>query len=795
MRGATVSSARLKRLLSASALGCIMAVTPLGLASAQTVEETAVRNRIPEGGQMLLEADTLVYDNDKQTVTAVGGVQIDYNNNRVVAQRVAYNRATGRLVASGNVQAIDQSGNVIYSDRIDVTDDFRDGFVNALRIETPDKTYFAAESAERRDGVVTTFNQGVYTACEPCEDKPEKPPIWRVKAQKIIWNGQTKVVRFERARFEMFGFPIAYLPAFEVADPTVKQKSGFLFPTFGYKDELGFSAAVPYYVALNPSYDLTITPRGYTRQGFMGEAEFRRRFDNGGFNLRVAGINQANPDAFDANTVDADEEFRGAVTSSGAFSINPRWTFGWDILAQTDKNFAYTYGLDRYASYVHRSEVYLTGLNDRNYFDLRAMKFQVQEEVLNSDPNSVSQKQPWVLPSFDYSITPDEPIAGGELSIDVNVQGISRDRLAIDDYPDFAGIVPNVIDGQNIRGIDGNTGRATAQAEWRRTLITPGGLALTPLLQVRGDGIYTSYEDNTIAAIEAQSAASDIRDQYWRGMATAGLEARYPVLFTTANSSHVIEPMAQLLIRPDERYAGTLGIPNEDAQSLVFDATSLFETDKFSGYDRVEGGTRANLGIRYSGTFSNGWTTNAIIGQSYHLAGLNSYSTADLVSAGAYSGLESDRSDYVAQFGIGSPLGFSGAVGGRFDEDTLEMRRGEVKLGYTTAPLTVTGQYAFIQKQPLYGFSEDRHEVTVGARAKVAENWSVFGSAIYDFQSEVVVRDSIGFAYDDECFTFALALNESREIDDPDDVERGVGFNLTFRTIGDFGKVNRGGLN
>ena len=67
---ATVSSARLKRLLSASALGCIMAVTPLGLAFAQTVEETAVRDRIPEGGQMLLEADTLVYDNDKQTVTA-----------------------------------------------------------------------------------------------------------------------------------------------------------------------------------------------------------------------------------------------------------------------------------------------------------------------------------------------------------------------------------------------------------------------------------------------------------------------------------------------------------------------------------------------------------------------------------------------------------------------------------------------------------------------------------------------------------------------------------------------------
>ncbi|MBP0439012.1 LPS-assembly protein LptD [Tianweitania sediminis] len=781
------------RLLEASALACLMTVLPLGLASAQTPEELAVRDRVAPDGQMLLEADTLVYDNDAQTVTAVGGVQIDYNNNRLVAQRVSYNRATGRLVASGAVQAVDPGGNIIYSDQIDVTDDFRDGFVSALRIETPDKTYFAAESAERRDGVVTTFNRGVYTACEPCEDQPSKPPIWRIKAQKIIWNGQTKVVRFESARFEMFGFPIAYLPAFEVADPTVRRKSGFLFPTFGYKNKLGFSAAVPYYFALSPTYDLTLTPRGYTRQGFMGEAEWRQKFDNGEYNLRVAGINQLKPEAFDENTVDRQEEFRGAVTTRGAFTINPRWTFGWDALLQTDKNFAYTYGLDDYGTYVHRSEIYLTGLNDRNYFDLRAMKFQVQESVLDDNPDSVAERQPYVLPSFDYSLTPDTPIAGGELNIDVNVTAISRDRLAIDDYPDFAGVVPPIY-GQNIRGIDGDTARATAQAEWRRTLITPGGLALTPLLQVRGDGIFTDYEENTVQALQSQYVAADIRDEYWRGMATAGLEARWPVLFTSANSTHVIEPTAQILVRPNEQFAERLGIPNEDAQSLVFDATSLFETDKFSGYDRVEGGTRANLGIRYSGTFANGWTTNAIVGQSFHLGGQNSFASPDLVSAGAFSGLESDRSDYVAQVGVGSPLGFTGIVGARFDEDSLDLRRGEVKVGYNTVPLAVTAQYAFIEKQPLYGFPRDRHEITVGARAKVAEAWSVFGSAIYDFQSEVVVRDSIGFAYDDECFTFAMAFNEQREIDTRE-VSRGVGFQLTFRTIGDFGSVNRGGLN
>ena len=57
-------------------------------------------------------------------------------------------------------------------------------------------------------------------------------------------------------------------------------------------------------------------------------------------------------------------------------------------------------------------------------------------------------------------------------------------------------------------------------------------------------------------------------------------------------------------MRPNERLAG--GLPNEDAQSFVFDTTSLFERDKFSGFDRTEGGTRANVGLRYTGSFDNG---------------------------------------------------------------------------------------------------------------------------------------------------------------------------------------------
>jgi LPS-assembly protein len=777
-------------LLGATALACLFAVAlPSAPAFAQTVADLAPS--VPEGAQMLLEADTLVYDNDASTVTAVGGVQIDYAGNRLVAQRVTYDRKTSRLIASGNVEVVNSDGTKIFSQEIDITDDFADGFVNTLRIETVDKTYFAAESAKREGGFLTTFNNGVYTACEPCEAKPDKAPIWRVKAQKIIWNGKKKTVRFENSNFEFFGFPIAFLPAFEIADPTVKRKSGFLMPGVSFNSKLGIGVSVPYYFALSPTYDLTVKGTGYTKQGFLGEAEWRQRFNNGEYSLKMAGIYQMNPDKFDLNTVDRgptgdENKLRGMVGTKGHFDLNPRWAFGWNILAQTDKNFSRTYSINGFSESTHRSEVYLTGLNDRNYFDLRAMRFQVQEEALDSDPNARADKQPWVLPSLDYAYIPDAPLAGGELSFNVNSRVIQRSDL------DANITAPN---GPTVHGIEGTSSRITAEAQWKRTIVTDGGLLVTPLLAFRADGSYVDASAASLAAINTMAAdprinvAEDVRSSLFRYMATLGLELRWPVLFSSTSSTHVLEPMAQIFARPSESAIGGLGIPNEDAQSFVFDAASLFERDKFSGYDRMEGGTRANLGLRYSGSFNNGWTTNALVGQSYHLAGDNSFAAPDLVNAGAYSGLETDTSDYVALAGIASPNGFSASVSGRFDERTFDVRRAEMKVGLDARPLAVSARYAFIQAQPLYGFANDRHEVTLGATARFNDQWRVFGSGTYDIQGDLLVKNGVGFAYDDECFTYLMSYSESRDHNKPDEVSRTVGFNISFRTIGDFGNA------
>ncbi|MCR4269194.1 LPS-assembly protein LptD [Nitratireductor sp. ZSWI3] len=741
-------------------------------------------NDLPQDAQMLLTADNLIYDNDRNTVTAAGGVQIEYDGNRLVADRVTYDRTTSRVMASGRVEIVEKDGNRIYADEIDVTDNFSDGFVNALRVETVDKTYFAAESAERTGGRLTTFNNGVYTACEPCREKPEKPPIWQIKAQKIIWNGEAKTVRFERARFEFFGMPIAYLPFFEVADPTVKRKSGFLIPSASYKDELGFGVKVPYYLAFSPTYDLTVSGTYYTRQGFLGEAEWRQRFDNGQYSVKIAGIKQQDPEAWKSNTVNGSETTRGMIGSKGTFQINPRWTFGWDVLAQSDKNFSRTYGISGFSDLVQTSQLYLTGLDDRNFFDVRAYHFDVQEDT---KAIARDEQQPWVLPSLDYSYTLDEPVAGGELTFDVNAQGLYRNNESF-----------RTNNGTRLDGPAGRFGRTTAEAEWKRSFVTTGGLVITPILQARGDAIHTDYDMNVVNGIpnfinNNPGMTSDVRSSYYRYMATAGLEARWPILFSTSSASHVLEPMAQVFVRPDATYQDRIGIPNEDAQSLVFDATTLFERDKFSGYDRIEGGTRANVGIRYSGSFANGWTAHGLLGQSYRIAGANPFAQPDLVNVGAYSGLESDVSDFVGMAGIASPNGFAFSVGARLDEKTLELRRTDLKTAATLGNVTASLQYAYIQAQPTYGFATDRQEVTGLTKVKFNENWSGFASGTYDLQEETLVKNAYGFAYGDECFIYSMTYTRSQNRDTKE-TDHSFGFTISLRTIGDFGS-STGDLN
>jgi LPS-assembly protein len=736
--------------------------------------------RTDPDAQMLLEADQVIYDNDQATVSAIGNVQIAFDGYTLVAQRVTYSRATGRVIAIGDVEIVEPNGTRIFAQEIDITDDFSEGFVASLQVETPERTRIAAESAERRGGEISVFTNGVYTACEPCLENPAKPPLWQIRANRVIINNRTQTVEYEGASFEVNGTPVVYLPRFSHADPAIRRKSGFLIPSFTYTETLGFGTTGSYFLALAPNYDLTLNGTYFTNQGFLGEAEWRHRLANGGYDLRIAGIDQNNPSAFDSDTIDHYETQRLALMSSGKFHLNPRWTFGWNFLWQTDEDFADTYNLTGYNSRDITNEVYLTGLAGKNYFDLRAQKFLVQDAELDQDKDrpgdqTLQEQQGHALPIMDYNWVSEVPVYGGQLSVDANFQNIRRHEWQVSNYDGL----PGQGHDERFHGIEGGSTRATVATEWKRSEILNGAV-VTAALRGRADGILLDTEN-----LDSASNPLSSNDGLWRGMAAGVVEVRYPLIARDGFATHLFEPIAQVIARPDEHHIGAF--PNEDAQSLVFDTTNLFAIDKFSGYDRVEGGTRANVGFRYSANFDNGASVNVVGGQSYHIAGKNSFAHRDLVNVGPDSGLEADHSDYVASANVSNGAGFSVGVGGRFDESDLGLRRGEVQAHYLRSDFAVAGSYVFIGSQPQYSYETRRHEANAAASVQLGEFWRAFASMSYDIEQANLYSRGIGLAYDDSCFSFSVAYNETEARYDGDATGASLLFRVGLRTIGDYG--------
>ena len=97
--------------------------------------------------QMLVRADEIDYDYTNNRVSAVGNVQIYYSGSTLETDRVIYDQKTKRLHAEGNVRLTDADGKVTYGQIIDLSDNFRDGFVDSLRLDLPEQTRVASSSA------------------------------------------------------------------------------------------------------------------------------------------------------------------------------------------------------------------------------------------------------------------------------------------------------------------------------------------------------------------------------------------------------------------------------------------------------------------------------------------------------------------------------------------------------------------------------------------------------------------------------------------------------------------------
>jgi LPS-assembly protein len=412
---------------------------------------------------------------------------------------------------------------------------------------------------------------------------------------------------------------------------------------------------------------------------------------------------------------------------------------------------------DPYASFLNLpteavSQLYLTGVGNRSYFDARTIYY------LSLSGNQ--QTVPVIHPVVDYSNVINSPILGGEVSYKTNFTSLSREQAVFDPITTLANTnglcltasadpMARIPSQCLLRGMPGTYTRATGEVQWRRSFTDSAGEIWTPFASVRADAIDSEISNQPGVSNFLPTGST----QALRVMPTVGLEYRYPFINVQPWGSTTIEPIAQVIIRPNESYAGK--IPNEDAQSLVFDASNLFSVDKFSGYDREEGGGRANVGVQATTQFDRGGTINALFGQSYQLFGLNSYAVQDMTNTGLDSGLAKPASDYVTSVNYSPNRTYTFSVRSRFDEQTWNVQRFEAEARANFDRWSVSLLYGDYAAQPDLGYLTRREGILGSGSVKVAANWVVTGAARWDLQANKINQYVVGAGYVDDCFVLA----------------------------------------
>jgi LPS-assembly protein len=728
------------------------AATPHALA--QQLNEPAAPISAPDApvpdsdDQIGFAADALQYDSNSEVVTANGNVQLLREGNRLRADKVIWNRTSGKVEAQGNVSIIDADGNVAYGDRFDVTDTLKDGAVDNMLLVLQSGGRLASVKGTRINGVYT-LNRATYTGCavEDSHGCP-KEPTWQINAVKVVYDPTRERVTYTNANIELFGLPLIPLPG--LSHPVGEAGgSGLLVPNLRYDRNNGFEAALPYYFKLAPNRDVTITPHVYTGVLPMLEANYRHLYDRGAYTItgyatygRRVGIGS------DAVSTNAEKDIRGYLDASGKMQLSPEWSLDGSVRVATDRTFLRRYDISREDRL--RSTIGAQRIDDNSYFSIRGWAVQTLRQ-------GDSQGQtPIALPVIDYRRRFTDPLLGGVLQLQANTLAITRTH------------------GQD-------TQRAFAAAEWNLRKLTGMGQEVTFTGYLRGDVYHSS--DNGLTSVVSYAG-----DPGWqsRGIAAAAVDMRWPFVGEAFGGVQRIAPRIQIVASPK---IANLSLPNEDARAVDLEDSNLFALNRFAGYDRFEDSSRVTYGLEYSLDLPN-FSLQSIVGQSYRLD-----SRESILPDG--TGLSDRTSDIVGRTMLRYKDFIAFTHRFRLDKNNLSVRRNEIDTTIGSRNTYVMAGYLRLNRNVISGLEDlqDREEIRLGARAQFARFWSVFGSTVIDLTdtredpiSEAdgfePVRHRLGFAYEDDCLTLGFTWVRSYQTNG--DARKGNGFQLrlAFRNIG-----------
>jgi len=685
-------------------------------------------------GPFLLSADEVIYDDELGTVTAAGNVEISSNERILLADNISYNMRDGIVTASGNISLLEPTGEVVFADFLQLDREFTEGVIKSVRLLLTDDSRLAANAARRFSEDHTELARAVYSPCDVCEEDPDRAPLWQIRASRVTHKRSTQRIEYRDAVMQVAGRSVFYLPYFSHPDPTVKRKTGFLTPAFGTDSQLGVRLDVPFFWAINESRDMTLAPFFTSNEGPVFVGEYRAATQRGGYEGVVS---VTRPDRRGENNERLPGQVtRGHVDAHGRFDLGSVWRWGFDLQRATDDTYLKRYRFSDVNELV--SALYIEGFHDRDYAAASTVAFQGLKA--QDDPGT----QPVVAPLLDYTWIAG-PFSKSTIQIDGNAVGLYKSE-------------------------SNDTRRITMDGNWRRPFVGGIGDVFTLTGQLRGDFYWVhDFVD------PANPSAGPDSGMETRIFPLAAAEWRYPWMSRTNGVRNTIEPVAQLIVTPYGLNPSS--IPNEDSQTVEFDDTNLFSLNRFPGYDRVESGPRANLGVRFGTYGPAGSYGTATIGQVFRAKDDDTFSKE--------TGLDENRSDFVAGMTVVPSDFFDLTFRARIDPKDYSLKRNEIYFAVGPKEFRFTNNYVRLDRELSVDGETEREELFNAVRWQIARFWSATAHSRRDLTGGGrQIRAGAGIEYLDECIGFRLTYDRDFTRDRDVEPSTSINFRVVLKQLG-----------
>ncbi|MEP3051078.1 MAG: LPS assembly protein LptD [Erythrobacter sp.] len=692
------------------------------------------------GDSIDFEANELGYNSENDVVIAKGDVILRNDDRSVRADEVRWDRPSGLIVATGNVRLVDERGNQLFSDQVELSDQFETGAMTDLLLALRAGGRLAARSGARGEDGIVVLTDAAYTSCAVAE--PEgcaANPSWRVTADRVTYNQETSGLRFEGAVLELFGARILPLPGLALRTDG-QSVSGLLLPDIRISESNGLELSGRYLWRIDDNRDLTLGAFVFSDVAPMISAQWRELTENGAY--QITGFATHSRRIVDpAGTLAGESEPRGYFFSNGRFQFSPEWSVTGSIRVASDRTFLRRYDISRDDRL--RSTINVERIDNDSYLSIAGWATQTLR--LGVDQGQI----PIALPVIDYRRRLADPVAGGDIELQLNSLALLR------------------TDGQD-------TQRAFAGAKWELRRLTQLGHIITLTALARGDVYHT--DETLLTPTEVNRG-----NPGWtaRAIATTALDVEWPFVGEAFGGTQVFKPRLQLVASPPIR---NLAVPNEDSRAIDLEDSNLFALNRFPGFDRVEDGVRLTYGADWE-LQRPGWLIKTNIGQSYRFN-----NASDIFPDG--TGLSERFSDFVGRTEVRFRdfLNFTHRF--RLDKDNFAVRRNEVDAAIGNQRTYVELGYLRLNRniEDLEDL-QDREEARAAVRIAFDSNWSMFGSGVFNLTNSdedptftpdgfEPIRTRLGIAYQDEQLEFGITWR--RDFITAGDAERGNTFQLFF---------------